>query len=320
MIVTDNNDLSLTGVVVPLLTPLIRYEVVDDAGMRRLVNHVIAGGVNGVFCMGTTGEFARLSDREWRRAVQVVVEECRGRVPVYVGVSDAGVKRVGYRIRAAADLGGDVVVLSLPYYFTLRTEAEVLRFFEMTIPTSELPVFLYNIPSTTGANLAAATVDRLAGLERVAGIKDSSGDAALLKELVSLSLRHERFSVFVGEEQLMREGLSMGCHGAVPSIANVIPQVCVSLYSAILAGDEFEAERCAALISSMNQLSGTLSPLMKGIAWKKEALSLMGICGAKLSEPAEPLTAGEKARVRQMLAQYIALDSGMRIDTIERGG
>jgi len=147
----------LKGIVVPIITPLTEDERVDEKGLRKLIGHVLGGGVHGIFVMGTSGEFARLDLSEWKAAVEVAINEVRRRVPVYVGISDAGYRLVKKKADLAQSMNADVVVATPPYYFPVR-QGEIYTFYKELASNISSPLMLYNIPSTTGVSIELETV------------------------------------------------------------------------------------------------------------------------------------------------------------------
>ncbi|MGQ9630536.1 MAG: dihydrodipicolinate synthase family protein [bacterium] len=291
------------GIVVPLLTPMNETGNVDVDGMRKLVRYVLAGGVHGLFVMGTTGEFPRLSVGERIKAVRTVIEEAKGKVPVYVGVSDTGTQKVLEHIRIAEELGADVLVATPPFYFP-PTQEEIELFYKQIASETDLSILIYDIPSTTGVHVDADTVEELSEVEGIVGIKDSSGDPESLNALLTRFRGREDFKVFVGEENLMGEGLLRGAQGAVPSTGNIAPSLFVRLYEAARAGREDEVWRHQDEISDLHEIDRCSNSRLSFVAGRKVALNLMGICKMWVSQPFSPL--GEEAfeNIRRILEKH----------------
>ena len=139
------------GIIVPLLTPVNEDESINNDALERLINYVIEGGVDAIFVMGSSGEFARF-DTDFRfQTIRAAVEIVNGRVPVYAGVSDCGTRRVLRHVENAEKAKADAVVVTLPYYFPIRNDDEAYQHFSLVAANTGLPVVLYNIPSTCGA-------------------------------------------------------------------------------------------------------------------------------------------------------------------------
>ncbi|UCH34058.1 MAG: dihydrodipicolinate synthase family protein [Armatimonadota bacterium] len=273
----------LGGIVPPLVTPLHSDESVDETGLRRLVQHVVRGGVHGVFAMGSTGEFAALADHERRHALEIVVDEVKGQVPVFAGIGDSSTRRALARVEEAQQVGVDALVAILPYYQSVNNMDEAKAHLEAIATTASVPVMLYNIPQRVGAALAVDAVSDLRDVGQIVGIKDSSEDFSHFQALLRLS--SPAFRVFQGSEHHAAASLLMGAHGAVLGIANLAPKVCVSLYEAARDGNVEEVRELHRSLMDLNRIywfEGS-SP----IGGLKAALEMIAICQAY---PARPMT------------------------------
>lgn len=272
------------GVIVPLVTPLDPDENVDTPALARIVNHLIENGVDGVFALGTTGEFARLDDSQKAPILETCVAAANGRVPVYAGVSACGSKQVIRNIRQAKALGADIAVCTLPYYFPVRDAAEQTLFFNQVSESSDLPLFIYNIPATIASSIDVQVVEELARAGRIMGIKDSSGDLAYISKLLQIKNQVDLI-VTAGSEDICIQALRMGAEGIVPSMANVFPKLFTALYAACLAGDIPRAERYQAKVDELNRFNTCTNSWLAQLTFRKKALSLMGFCDQWQTEP-----------------------------------
>jgi 4-hydroxy-tetrahydrodipicolinate synthase len=295
--------INIKGVVVPLVTPLTASEDVDVAAVRRIVDFLISQGVHVIFALGTTGEFARLEERQKWLMLETCVEAVGGRVPVYAGVSDCGTRRVRSNLRQARALGADLAVCTLPFYFPVHNPDEQLLFFHQVLEDSPLPVMIYNIPVTIGATISPAVVETLAAQNAIAGIKDSGGDLAYLAQIIATRRRYN-LPVLAGAEKVGRDALLMGADGLVPSLANVFPRLFVGLYKACQAGDAELSARFQAKIDEINRFNTCTNSWMGLITFRKKALSLLGLCDEQTAEPYlkldQPTLTQIKALVTQM--------------------
>lgn len=289
----------LRGVIPPLVTPLRERDRLDVAGLERLLEHVLAGGVHGIFLLGTTGEAPSLSHRLRH---ELVTRACRivgRRVPVLVGVTDTSFVESVALARRAAESGAHAAVLSAPYYFPAG-QPELAEYLEHIVPELALPVFLYNIPSHTKIPFSLETVRRAMDLRRVVGMKDSSGDLAYFGRVARLLPQRPSFTLLMGSETLVPQALRAGAHGAVPSGANLVPRLFMDLHEAALRG------RARAFQEQVLRLQETVfavgrhpSSYLKGL---KCALALLGICDDFMAEPFARFRAPERERVRRHLA------------------
>jgi 2-dehydro-3-deoxy-D-pentonate aldolase len=161
----------LSGVLPALVTPLHRDGSADEAGIGRLVEHVIAGGVNGLLPLGSTGEGASLGERTRRQVLQCVVEAAAGRVPVICGVAQPHLEAARSEVVAAARLGAQAALVAPPFYYP-TDQATVLAFYRRLAADSKIPLLLYNIPQFTKVVSEPATVAELAREGSIVGIKD----------------------------------------------------------------------------------------------------------------------------------------------------
>jgi len=290
----------LSGIIVPLATPLHSDESVDEAGLRRLVQHVVRGGVHGVFVMGSTGEFAALADDERRRAVEVVVDEVKGKVPVLAGVGDSSTRRALLRVEQAQELGVDALVAILPYYHRVNNMEEAKEHFEAMAKAASLPIVIYNIPQRVGVSLTVEAIDDLREVPQVVGVKDSSEDFSRFQALVRMG--SAAFRVFQGSELQAAAGLLLGAHGAVPGMANLAPRLCVELYEAARDMRVEQVRELHRALSELNRiywLEGS-SP----IGSLKAALEMVGICQPYPARPMSRPDTHARARIETEVKRF----------------
>jgi 4-hydroxy-tetrahydrodipicolinate synthase len=295
----------LAGIVPPLVTPLLGRDSLDVAGFERLIERVLAGGVHGVFVLGTSGEAPSLSQRLRREVVSRACRQVAGRVPVLVGVTDTAFVESVRLSQHAAESGASAVVLAAPYYFPAG-QPELGEYLEHLVPELALPVFLYNMPAMTKVIFGEDILRRALQLERVHGLKDSSGDPDYFGRAAALARERPDWSVLVGPEHLLRESMGLGGHGGVNGGANIHPRLFVELYEAIVGGDAIQAARLeerVRQIGAIYRIGQHSSAVIKGI---KCALSVLGVCHDFMAEPFHRFRDPERARVRQML-----MDAGL---------
>ncbi|MFJ9679205.1 dihydrodipicolinate synthase family protein [Streptomyces sp. NPDC101194] len=283
----------LHGVVPPVCTPLDSQGEVDTSSLARLVEHLVAGGVHGLFALGSTSEVAYLTDEQRSTALETVVNVADGRVPVLAGVIDTTTPRVVEHARSAAELGADALVATAPFY-TRTHGKEIAQHFRRLRAAVDLPLFAYDIPVAVHSKLSAALVRELAEDGTLAGLKDSSGDEGglrrLLVELGGRDGRKEgpapRFSVLTGSELTVDAALLAGVDGVVPGIGNVDPAGYVRLYDAARAGNwalaAKEQERLVELFGMVDVgPEADMGRSSSALGSFKAALHLLGIieCG-----------------------------------------
>jgi 4-hydroxy-tetrahydrodipicolinate synthase len=290
------------GIVPPMLTPLTVTDGLDVESLDRLVEHMVTGGVHGLFVLGTTGEFPSLSPAVRRDVVRQSCRATAGRVPVVVGVTDTAVSESVGLARVAADAGADAVVLNAPHYLPL-SQQELMRYVRTVLDAQPLPVMLYNYPALTKTPIDPETVRQLAEDPRVIGIKDSSGDPAYLRAVGSLVNTRPEFGLLVGGESAMVAAVKTGAHGCVGGGGNFAPRLLADLYDATIAGN---ADTTALLQTRLLHLGKIYSvcPGVSGVVKAtKYAASRLGLCTAKVAEPFIGLTDGQRHQVDAVLEE-----------------
>ncbi len=299
----NNLKLPLRGIIPPLVTPLLENGELDIEGLEKLVDHVISGGVHGIFILGTTGEFSGLSKNLKTELIEKTCNLVKNKVPVLVGISDCSFAESVSLAHKAANYGADAVVLVPPFYFS-ASQVELLAYLKKMVKQLPLPLFLYNIPVHTKVEFSPATVKAVAELPGVVGIKDSSFNLAYIKQIQYLLRGKDDFTYLVGPEQFMAEFILTGGHGGVTGGANMFPKLYVELYN---AASNHEMEKIQTLQQKVMQISTLIyqvgqfnSSYLKGL---KCALSVMGICNDTLTEPFEKFNPPERKKIEQALKE-----------------
>lgn len=283
-----------------MITPLRDRDALDTAGLERLIEHIIAGGVQGLFILGTSGEGPGLSYRLRRELIQSVCRQMRGRVPVLVGITDTSFTEAIGMAKCAADAGAQAVVTAGPFYLP-TAQPELIDYIERLVQELPLPLFIYNMPQLTKVHFEPETLRQLTHLEKIIGLKDSSGDLAYYDKLIALKQQRPDWSVLVGPEHLMAETVRRGGDGGVNGGANFYPQLFVQLYQAVCAGETQRAEELQKRLTQLGQIYSIgrhASAVVKGM---KCACSLLGLCDDRMAEPFERFHEPERARVRAVL-------------------
>jgi 4-hydroxy-tetrahydrodipicolinate synthase len=288
-----------------LVSPLAGRDVLDVEALERVIEHVLGGGVHGLFLLGSTGEGPGVSGRLRGELVDRACRQVARRLPVLVGISDTAFAESVALARRAADCGADAVVATTPYYFK-PGQAELIGYFAELAAALPLPLYLYNMPGLTGTVIEPDTVRRLMEVPGIAGIKDSSGDLGYFGKLLSLARERSGWSVFMGREELGVHALAMGAHGVVPGGANLLPRLHGDAWAAVAARDVDRAEAVNMRITEVANAVYTLGCQSAGfIQGLKAALSMAGLCGDLLAPPFPPLPPADREELRRRL---IALD------------
>ena len=228
------------SVLCPLVTPFDGEDVSHDA-LAALVDHLIEAGLDGMVPCGTTGEFASLSGNERQAVIETTVEASEGRVPVLAGTAATSVPGTLEAIAAADEVGADAALITLPYFHTANDSSGAERFLTAVAEDAALPLYLYNIPSCVGQSIPPSTVETVASMENVRGLKDSGGDFGYFMELTECT--PEEFELFQGFDTYLVPGLSMGSTGGIHALSNVIPEAFVAAADAVERGDTETAAR-----------------------------------------------------------------------------
>ncbi len=291
----------LKGIVPPMVTPLHGRDELDHYGLSRLVEHLLTGGVSGLFILGTTGEGPSLSYRLRYELIEKTCELVAGRVPVLVGITDTSLVEAIELAKFSRDAGAAAVVAAPPYYFPAE-QPPILTFLSCLADESSLPLFLYNMPSCVKATLAFETVEVLARHANVVGLKDSSGDMSYFRRALTLREARPDWTILMGPEQLMAESVLLGSDGGVTGGANLHPRLFVDLYEAASRRDQPTIDRLqsevVALARIYNVGGSGMAPYLCGL---KCALELADICSGQLAEPFTAFGLIERSEVEMLL-------------------
>ena len=293
----------LSGIIPPLVTPLTSEGHLDVWSLENLIEHLIAGGVHGLFILGTTGEEQSLSYRLRQEMIEQSARINRGRLPLLVCITDTSIVESIRLANVAADCGADGVVSAPPYYFA-PGQPELAQFYEQLVPQLPLPVFLYNMPSHVKVSFAPDTVLRIAQNPQVVGFKDSSANAVYFQSVLYKMRQRPDFAMLVGPEEITGECVLLGAHGGINGGANMFPELYVGMYEAARAGD---LKRIVRLQQYIMQISTTIytvgkhgSSYLKGL---KCALSLLGIIrDDTVAAPFYKFNPPEREKIRQALS------------------
>ena len=287
-------DFQPKGIIPAMVTPVTSDGKINVEALRKLTNYLIQGGVHGLFPVGSQGEFYALTFEEKKRVIEVVVQETKGRVPVYAGTGAVTTREATALTKMAGEAGVSAVSVLTPF-FIRPNEEELFEHYSAIAKATRLPVLLYNNPQRTGINISAEFVARASKIDNIVGIKDSSGDLTLTSEYIRRT--GEKFSVLAGRDTLIYGTLCYGGKGAIAATANVAPRVVVEIYEAFQAGDwkrSLEAQFRLAPLRLAFDL-GTFPVVIK------EALNLLGIDAGVGIPPVGGITPKAKADLKEIL-------------------
>lgn len=257
------------GAIVAVVTPF-KDGKVDEQGLKDLVEFHIENGTHGIVPCGTTGESATLDFNEHKRVIELTVETVAGRIPVIAGTGANNTLEAIELTESARASGADAVLSVVPYYNRPSQEG-LYQHFKAISDAVDIPMFLYNVPSRTVANMLPETVARCAGLKNVIGIKEATGSLNQVSEVIRVC--PDDFIVLSGDDFTSMPTVLIGGKGVISVTSNVYPKAMAEMMEAALAGD----------LARANEIHYQLFPLMNAMfcypspAPAKKALELMGM-------------------------------------------
>lgn len=289
----------MKGVYTALITPFNEYGQLDEQGFRENIRFQIAQGVDGIVPLGTTGEAPTLSLDEKQRLIEIAVEETKGKKTVMVGTgSNSTAQTIDYT-RQAYQLGADMALIVVPYY-NRPTQEGLYRHFMTIADAVPIPICIYNIQARTGQNLETATLSRLAEHPHLIGVKEASGNVNQMSDVIEKIIpRHPNFSVMSGDDRLTLPLMSLGGHGVISVVSNLVPKQLCALVHATQRQDYISARA----------LHYQLMPLFRDAFVETNPSpikTLMNLCGMAAGPVRPPLCELqlESTRILQKLIEH----------------
>ncbi len=281
----------ITGSIVALVTPMRADGAVDHEALAKAVDRVIEAGSAAIVSVGTTGESATLDVDEHTDVIRRTIDVAAGRVPIIAGTGANSTAEAIHLTEAAKAAGADAALLVTPYYNKPPQEG-LYRHFKAVAEAVDIPQILYNVPGRTAVDMLPATVERLAELPAIVGIKEAKGDLDRVRELVALGLPD--FALYSGDDATARDSILLGFDGDISVTANVAPAGMARMCAAALAGD---AETAAAIDADLAALHRALfvEPNPIPVKW---ALAELGLIDEGIRLPLVPLDPAFHAEVR----------------------
>lgn len=284
----------LSGAFTVMVTPFTEDEQLDERGFRENIDWYIKEGIHGVICLGSTGEFANLSIEERKAVIDLTVDQAGGRVPVIAGTAANATRETIEMTRYAQKAGADAAIIVAPFY-GLPTQEDLFEHYRSIAENVTIPIMVYNNPGFSGIDMLPELIERLAALDNILYLKESTGD---IKRVHEIMLRcGDRIDVWCGWDDLVFEFFSLGCGGWVAPVANFWPGAAAELFT-LFKNKEFEKAR--ALYFKMLPLLGYLEAGQL-LAKVKAAMNMIGRLGGKPRRPFLPITEAQKDELRRML-------------------
>jgi len=249
-------NMKIYGIITPIITPMKPDESINDEELRRQVERLIANGIHGIFPLGTNGEGFCLRDEEKDHILDLVIEQVKGRVPVFAGTGCITTQDTIRLSKMAIKKGVDALSIITPYFAKASQEELYKHYMDVAFAVPDIPIILYNIPMRTGNSLLPETVAHLAqDAPNIVGVKDSSGDfnnlLAYYKQ--TRNLTNKEFYVLSGNDSLILPTLMAGGAGAVAGCSNVYPKVLSSIYELFIQGKLDESRAAQDSIASFRE-------------------------------------------------------------------
>jgi dihydrodipicolinate synthase/N-acetylneuraminate lyase len=286
-----SNEKKYRGVIVPMVSVLTESLEIDYRSIDKYINFIVDTGTYP-FVLGTTGEIASLTHAKKYSFIREVSRCLAGRSLLYAGITDNCIE---YSIKAAndyAELGVNVLVAHLPYFYPLDNKL-IERYFKKLASISPLPIIIYNIVSITHISIPIDIIDELSGHPNIVGLKDSERNWSRMEKLAERFEGRDDFSLFIGWTNKSYEALKIGFDGIIPNTGNIVPSLFRSLYDAVRHGHDVEAidiqrktERLSELVQNDKTMTRTIPEL-------KSIMSRLNLCQPYVLPPLEMLSDSE---------------------------
>ena len=284
------------GSLVALVTPMREDGTIDEGSMQRLIDFHVDNHSDALIAVGTTGESATLNEAEHCQLLRRTVEMAAGRIPVIAGTGANSTREAIDLTRCAMEAGVDACLLVTPYY-NKPTQEGLYRHYRAVAEAVPVPQILYNVPGRTAVDMLPETVERLAPLGNIIGIKEATGDMERVRRLIACC--GDRLDIYSGDDATAMELMLLGGKGNISVTANVAPQAMHDMCAAALAGDRETASAINAPLEGLHaRLFVESNPIP--VKW---ALAEMGLIPAGIRLPLTPLASEHHETVRQALRQ-----------------
>lgn len=282
------------GSMVALVTPMAADGAIDEESLANLIEFHIENGTDAIVAVGTTGESATLDEQEHCHLIRRVVTFCGGRIPVIAGTGANSTREAIDLTRCAMDAGVDACLLVTPYY-NKPTQEGLYQHFKAVAEAVAIPQILYNVPGRTACDLLPETVERLASVSNIIGVKEASGSLERVREVLDRCA--DRLDLYSGDDATAKDAILLGAKGDISVTANVAPKAMHQMCIAALEGRREEADELDRRLAALHRdLFVESSPIP--VKW---ALQEMGLIPSGIRLPLTPLDARYHETVRQAL-------------------
>jgi 4-hydroxy-tetrahydrodipicolinate synthase len=284
---------TFAGALTALITPFTDGAV-DREALGRIVDDQIANGINGLVPCGSTGESATLTHDEHLEVIKLVVERARGRVPVIAGTGSNSTAEAIRLTRGAKELGADAALLISPYY-NRPTQEGIYQHYRAIAEATRFPLIVYNIPGRTASKIEATTLERLAALPDIAGLKEATGSLDECQEVIRRC--GDALPLYAGDDALTLPIMAAGGVGVISVISNCLPKAWVEAVDAMRRNDWADARRrIYPLLPLLRTLFLETNPIPI-----KAAMAMLGFCADELRMPLLPMSEAPRQQLRAAL-------------------
>jgi 4-hydroxy-tetrahydrodipicolinate synthase len=291
----------ITGSLVALVTPMREDGSIDYEALERLVERQVLAGTAAIVSVGTTGESSTLSVAEHTDVIRRTIDVVAGRVPVIAGTGANNTEEAIHLTESAAAAGADGALLVTPYYNKPPQEG-LYRHFRKIAEAVDIPQYLYNVPGRTACDMLPSTVERLAEVPNIVGLKEAKGDLDRVRDLVALGL--DDFALYSGDDATARASMLAGFDGVISVTANAAPEQMARMCKAAISGDDEGAATIDADLAGLHRaLFAEPNPIP--VKW---ALAELGLIPGGIRLPLVPLDAWHHEDVRAALRAAGLLD------------
>ena len=289
------NKMSFNGVIPAMLTPFTSSGDLDLDGLKKNVDFLIESGVSQIMCLGSTGEAATLTREECVKVTEATVKAANGRVPVMAGTGATSTREVIERSKEAKSAGADSIMIVTPFY-EIPNQEGLYKHYASIADAVDIPICLYNIPPHTQVEIALETLEKLAKIDNIAALKDSSGNLNYFAE--ALRRVGDRMAILTGGDDITLPCFTLGCHGAILALANIAPRMVVDLFQAV---QQKEREKSLDIFFKLLPIARAISVAQNFPAPVKEAVNMLGRPAGPARSPIVPLGNSEKEDIKKAL-------------------
>lgn len=285
------------GTATALITPFTR-DGVDFESLDRILDDQLAGGVDAVVVLGTTGEPATMTMAEKRAVIEFAVKKLKGKLPVIVGTGANSTAAAVEMSVTAESLGADALLLVTPYY-NKATQKGLIAHFTAVADAVHTPIICYNVPGRTGVNMLPATFAELAEHPNIAAIKEASGNMEQIEEAIRLA--GDKAAVYSGDDGITVPVMAMGGMGVISVVSNAAPRFTSEMTSAFLSGDLKKAAKMQLeMLPFVRAMFCEVNPIPV-----KKAMQLRGLCNGILRLPLTEMTAENAAKLEKLMPAFV---------------